>query len=398
MEARMRPAWALPAPDDSIIEREDLMLFEYAYSDDLYCTTRLFVAMELLRKFRAGYGGMIPCASLRHAILGLAASEIQYRERVDQSYEGKRVDHINKACRALMTKKAKDIEDGDVFAALLLSFTTTGFDEQYYNHKKGMLSMLNILNSRRATKGTRDMFDCFRPVFVEYLLPDASADVTQRHVRLFGAISFPLTTYHERIRMFSELFGFTQTARLPGSGAIVSRQAILWTLEWNIMDMVNGLLLIIEREKKDCREWDPFLRFMGTRWKADMETTDYQQLQILTTLPIHTITSSNNTEIPELCVVYLVHCLLYELVNGTVLSQSLCLAETITSAWTLVSFLKTLEGNFDYSHRWDPSTQMYLFLGACALPESEARTASAFLMCIWLIFGSLSLDTGPSQK
>ena len=59
--------------------------------------------------------------------------------------------------------------------------------------------------------------------------------------------------------MLSAVYGIIQLIMVQGSSVMLHGLEILMILEWNIVDMLYGLVLIIEREEKDSHEWDPFL-------------------------------------------------------------------------------------------------------------------------------------------
>jgi hypothetical protein len=88
---------ALPSPDNAIINPEDSLLFQYAYSDKVHNVRKGMNQLRLIRKFRAGYGGYIPSAWLRHAILALAARYLPSAE-----FRTQRIQHVQKASSTLM--------------------------------------------------------------------------------------------------------------------------------------------------------------------------------------------------------------------------------------------------------------------------------------------------------
>ena len=269
----VHPAWTLPTPDDAIVEPQDGTLFQYVYSEEYYDLQGKWTVLQLLRKFRAGYGGTIPCPSLRHAILALGADDIPLT-----GYRAKKFEHKQKAFRALMSKTTETVDDGDLFATFILLIISnhgpTHNEETI--HRDGLLSILNILYSR-----TREgfSFEYFRPYFVECLFPFTltSLDDIKSHVRRCRMISFPLPTYEKRIQSYSELVMDypMQTNVLPHGLAVLN------ILGYDLCDMMPALIMMHEREERHSFEWDAYLRMMMVKWKADIESHHCRQLQII---------------------------------------------------------------------------------------------------------------------
>jgi hypothetical protein len=92
------------------------MLFEYAYSDQLFMA--LLDVSELLKTLAAEFGNIPTQASLRHSICALAASYLP-RDRYRAQYEN----HKRLALTPLMRRiKANQFDQTDVFAAGILVY------------------------------------------------------------------------------------------------------------------------------------------------------------------------------------------------------------------------------------------------------------------------------------
>jgi len=96
---------------------EDRMLFEYAYSDQLFLA--LLDVSELLKTLAAEYGNIPSHASLRHSICALAASYLP-SDQFHAQYDN----HKRLALAPLMRKikHHQNFDDTDVFAAGLLVY------------------------------------------------------------------------------------------------------------------------------------------------------------------------------------------------------------------------------------------------------------------------------------
>src|SRR5271156_5816444 len=140
-EARNNPPLALPTPDNAIMGSEDGLLFRYSCSDE-YQKVGYYHFSRLVRKFVAGYGGILPSIPLRHAIIALAASSLP-----PSQFEVKKLEHMQWAIAGLAKKPAETIDDADLLTAYILWRTTRCKDEGLA-HIKGMVAIMNILEAR----------------------------------------------------------------------------------------------------------------------------------------------------------------------------------------------------------------------------------------------------------
>lgn len=75
-EERENPEWGIIVPDDCGVDPEHRMAYEYGFSDEYRNTGQIFI-VQLCRTFRGGFGGFIPCASLRYAIFAAVCASSQ---------------------------------------------------------------------------------------------------------------------------------------------------------------------------------------------------------------------------------------------------------------------------------------------------------------------------------
>ena len=134
----------MPTPDDAIVASEDRLLFQYAFSDELFEDKSSWTLLRLLHKFAAGYGGTLSSASLRYAVLALAAHKLPVAQFGEQEKK-----HTQSAIAVLKKKTVSTVDDSDLLATLILSNTVPTRSEHLI-HRNGMLACLNVLQSKRA--------------------------------------------------------------------------------------------------------------------------------------------------------------------------------------------------------------------------------------------------------
>jgi hypothetical protein len=136
----------IPTASDAVIEADDALLLQYAYSDSIIPQGG-FILSRLLQKFALVFGPSFNVASLRHAALAYVALYAPCHggfERV--------IFHSNQASRELLAKQKKGYTEADFFAAAVLTFVNglTGKRGDVYLHMKTFLVVMKYLVKSKA--------------------------------------------------------------------------------------------------------------------------------------------------------------------------------------------------------------------------------------------------------
>ena len=358
-ESGSTPSWAVGPPDDAIVKPEDRLLFQYAYSDELFQDKSSWTLLRLMRKFIAGYGGTLSSPSLRHAILALAAHKLPAAQFGEQETK-----HTQNAIIALRKKTVNTVDDSDLLATLILSNTARTRNEHLI-HRNGMLACLNILLSTR-TVVRQEIVACFRPLFVEYLFPGGirSLDSIKGCAQSFNLVAFSVPTWDDRLRGMTEVLQNSATSPLvPRLGTTVS------VLRWACWDMVNALVLAHDREEKQGTDCDACLGWMTSKWRNDLQQAECIQLLTVTEemLKNDTVAWQDDRCLP--ITYYLAARLLFLLIENISILDGLRTAEAISTAWKLASFIRTTEKDVRFDK---PEIRAFLFLAGLALPINDS--------------------------
>lgn len=340
-----------------------------------------------MRKFIAGYGGTLSSHSLKFAILALAAHKLPAKHFEEQAKE-----HTEKAFRALRKKNVNNVDDSDLLATLILSGIAPTRDEHLI-HRNGMLAALNILLSD-ATNLNPDVVACFRPLFVEYLFPGGlrSLDSIKGCATSFNLIQFPIPAWNDRIRGMTEVLQNSATSSLvPRLGTTVS------ILRWACWDMVNALALAQDREENGGVESDACLHWMKTKWRSDLEQPECLELLTVTQ---RALLDENFIWQDDGCLpvtYYLAARFLFILLDGNTILDGLCTSEAISTAWKLVSFIRTTERNLSFEK---PDIRAFLFLAGLALPMdgSTGNIRSQNLQLTYYYSSDLGFELPRSRR
>ena len=197
----LNPGRDIVIPDDCKINSEDGMMYHYAFSgypEFADSGTRLFV-VAMWKKFRAGYGGFIPCISLRHAILVAA-----YQNMSSVYGESKAIQHRTKACAALSKLTPETLDDGDLLATFILCGYSLemGWEHEKLEHLKGIANFYNQLNSNERNSRPVSKFAVLRPLF-----SSLASHLTFPHIRQTKHLLFPIIGPQQLATVHTELFG-----------------------------------------------------------------------------------------------------------------------------------------------------------------------------------------------
>ena len=134
---RYDPPWPIPTADDSVVNGDEALLLEHAYSDSGFMSA---FNLPLLRLFASQYGFSITPLPLRRAVLAYSARRL-LAEQFPEVLEHQKV----LAVRALSHSLRKGrIEENDAFAAWILMVASLSTAE-ISCHANGCLSMFAAL-------------------------------------------------------------------------------------------------------------------------------------------------------------------------------------------------------------------------------------------------------------
>jgi hypothetical protein len=354
-EELLNPEWGIVIPDDCKVDPEDAMAYHYAFSDDL--RSRGYTYSRLWKKFRAGFGGFIPCASLRHEILAYVYFEIDAEERG--------LNHHAKAKTALRKLSIATIGDGDLMAAYMLACWSnrTGRSDEAETHQNGIVLILNSLDWKERCLGQASNFAVLRPYFRSTIAAHGTLLVHPPDHEQLATVGRELFNYSLDSDFFSENYN-------PHDFA-------LWR---HLLHLGRALSIHLrKRSKRDDRQL--YLTPMVAIIEQDLGHPRFDPIVDI----LNGIVVSSN-DLPHLTTLRCFRFLLAKfwlrfLKFGTIL-EALEACEMVLSAWQLVRFILRNEDEFDCMN--PKMAKFALFLGSCLLPSCAARDASIspkFLQC-----------------
>jgi hypothetical protein len=349
-------------PDNCRIDGEDGMMYQYVFCPEFVTCDKNFILVLMWKKYRAGYGGFIPCVSLRHAILAIA-----YFHMSSIYGESKVIQQQNKAYAALRKLTSETLDDGDLLAVYILCSisSTTGRKSEELAHSKGFVTLNNRLDSSERDSRVVSKFAVLRPLFAfshrvgwpDFQRPDFCLlqSVKLRHLA----------------NACAELFALPKEYDLS-----------LWTA-WDIAlwPLYCALrILMTYRNTNDSapHESERVFSSVVTRFTMELQDVPFIQIQGVLDQAVDGI-GPMGPAVPEKCLVYLVVRLLLRIIAAGPFSLSFKMPETVMGAWKLVRLilhnkLSFLRPHFLYPHH----IKFLLFLGSVFLPSGDARNMGKF--------------------
>ena len=146
-----------PTPDDGVIVTQDVLLLQFAYSDEFACVGGAFIG-NLFRKFAYVFGLSIDSESLRQATLACAAAFIASNESYYRMQE-----HSIAASKAIRTKSRNSLDIADLFAAFILTYLACLYKD-WRTFEISMYDVIEIMDNREAMQSPRNNADL--PIFL----------------------------------------------------------------------------------------------------------------------------------------------------------------------------------------------------------------------------------------
>ena len=243
-DARLNPSRPIPTAIDAVIEPEDVLLLQYAYSrqlDDFYSliVTRLpFI-----------YGQSLSSPSLRHAVLAWAAMEIgfpQYRRHKSQMYQE-------------LAAKIKDpalITETDIFASFLFMCGTKFTSEENLKHAKGCLSMMRaLLDEIQKGKHVSDFFSACAPLLYELV----NIFLKTENLRDVKKVQFPkwiLCPEGGILKGIDALAGFDISQKCIPQNSVIADLAMIPMVNV-FFSLLEIMLYKVHCERLDILGWTP---------------------------------------------------------------------------------------------------------------------------------------------
>ena len=147
------PFSTLPTPTNSVIRPKDVLLLNYAYTTPW--TSWTWLTPHLFQKFAAIYGAAIQSLSLRHAMLAFIAGILP-----PDLFNNRAIYHQGESIKELVKQFENNcIDDGDLFAAYLLTYLQTPGSREECIHGKGCIQIWSHLFKKDG--GRTPLFDIY---------------------------------------------------------------------------------------------------------------------------------------------------------------------------------------------------------------------------------------------
>ena len=367
-EKVLNPDRDIVIPDDCKVNGEDGMMYQYAFSgySQSHCSGASRLAMKLWRKFRAGYGGFIPCASLRHAILAAA-----YLQMSSVYGESKIIQHHNKAFAALRKLTPQTLDDGDLLATFILYVNSRSMDwmREELEHLKGLVNLSNHLNSKDRESGVVGEFAVLRPM-ISLVVAWCGSDAQQTSYSRLAALGNPW----QRANANAELLGIPSVCNLASNHTTPWDQA-LWQSFVALMNILRG------RHTKGAAAHESDNSFTSAVATLRMQLRDRPFNQIQGILDqIFNGLERVGPFVTERCELYLAVDLLLRIMVVGPFSRAFDTPDIVAGAWLVVRVI--------LYHKWSCNVGSFLypleikfllFLGSLFLPAGDARDTGIFL-------------------
>jgi len=366
-EKVLNPGRDIIIPDDCKVNGEDGMMYQYALSgspESKYDGFSYF-AMKLWRKFRAGYGGFIPCASLRHAILAAA-----YVQMSSVYGESKIIEHHSKAFAALRKLTPETLDDGDLLATYILYANSRSmyWMREESEHLKGLLTLSNHLDSKDRGLGVVDQFAVLRPI-ISLIVVCRGSSAQLNESRCLAVLGNPWKLANANAELLGLPWGCNLASDLPTAWDQVLWQTLL------------ALLRILEkRNTKDAAAHESDNSFTSALATLRMQLRDrpFNQIQEMLDKIFNGLEPVRQS-VKERCLLYLAVDLVLRIIAVGPFSRAFDAPDIAAGAWLLVRVVL-------YYKRWCHREffirlhyiKVSVFLASVFLPAGDARDTGNF--------------------
>jgi hypothetical protein len=167
---------------DGIIQPQDVMLLQFAYSVNFEWLNFGSSITNLLKKFVSVFGPSIDNKSLRHAILAWAAAFQPFSSSQHECIER----HSIAAAKAIVKKTLETIDEADLFATVMLTilYASPGTQDisKFGIHVRGFVAVMSVLSQKSRHKGYNSELFKFWPLALD-LIQERSRQVFYPVVR-----------------------------------------------------------------------------------------------------------------------------------------------------------------------------------------------------------------------
>lgn len=251
-EARLSPSRPIPTAIDAVISAEDVLLLQYAYSE------QYGVHWSFIQTLPCEYGHTIEFAPLRHAVLAYAAGELPH----DQFHERSQY-HSCQTYEMLINKldSAETITESDVFASCVLAsnkIVRWRIDTVGVSYVECFLSLSKIF--AKTSRGRSDFFNCFGSLGFDLVNKSSTCcrDSIDTRKEIFG----PEHSCRQRLRCLN---------RLVGESSYTTRDDAVWlSLALSLNIQFSLMITAVEEEAIGNFQRDP----------AFMEHLEYIKLDL----------------------------------------------------------------------------------------------------------------------
>ena len=369
-EKVLNPDRDIIIPDDCKVNGEDGMMYQYALSGspELVYPGIYYIAVMLWRKFRAGYGGFIPCASLRHAILAAA-----YLQMSSVYGESKIIEHHNKAFAALRKLTHETLDDGDLLATYILYLNSRSMKRrrEMSEHLKGLAILSNHLDSKDRESGVVGQLAVLRPM-ISLVITWSPSYARQYDYNCLAALGNPRQIANAN----AELLG------IPAVCNLASNLASPWPWHLALWQSFIALMNILRgRNTKDAAAHESDNRFASALATLTMQLRDRPFNQIQGVLDqVFNALEPVGPFVTERCLLYLAVDLLLRIMAVGPFSRAFDTPDIITGAWLLVRVILCQKR---WCHQeWiipnSRSIKVLFFLGSLFLTAGNARDTGNF--------------------
>jgi hypothetical protein len=252
---------------DAAIESEDVLLLSYAYTGDSQFTDLVAFATSLAATDE--YGFSLQHLSLRHAVLSMAASDLD-----PVHFEERAIQHKAKAWESLMNKikNPTTISEADVFASCILAMLAweTGSEQELTYHVNGCMAFLKHMQKKSPSK----VFQVFKPYVMQWMdyLTTIARLSNWPMVSNYSFDRVERITFNQRVEIFDRFLQVGVPQRVWYAGVVDALHDIL-------TDAVQTLALCIYRIA-DKERLEDFMRARSVIEAIDQVNHDLSDVNL----------------------------------------------------------------------------------------------------------------------
>ena len=212
----------IPTSDDQVIDSQDGLLLQYAYSETFAYVTGWKVQC-LFTKFGVAFAASINIPSLRHAMLAYTAAFAP----ISSGYERMEY-HSNISCQALKRKTPENINEGDLFAACLLTYLSCVYQDplKFRVHLKGVIALMKECVKQSSKDGATSHYSAFWPLARDLILEGS---------RQVSGATTPILTFCHISRQVHSHQGIAQRAKYESE---------IYGVNWGLLEFAFGESMI----------------------------------------------------------------------------------------------------------------------------------------------------------